>query len=123
MKSIYSKLFALITIFLSVTNHAYAETVVGRWCDQMIPNNSKYNRLMEIVITDNGEDWLNSNFVVGSSGKNRLRELSGGFYKKKDGNDKYRVVPNDGSLQLLDNDGLIRVASRLENNPKKNECI
>lgn len=36
--------------------------------------------------------------------------------------DRYRVVPADGNLQLLHNDGLIRVATRLENKPQPGEC-
>jgi hypothetical protein len=36
--------------------------------------------------------------------------------------DRYRIVPASGDLQLIDNDGLIRVARRLENRPVPREC-
>ena len=36
--------------------------------------------------------------------------------------DKFSIVPADGNHQSLDNDGLIRVAARLENKPQSGEC-
>lgn len=67
---------------------------------------------------------LRSNFNDGSSSLHVLRELRGNVYAKIGSRtgDKYRIVPSTGDLQLLDNDGLIRVASRLENFPQANEC-
>jgi hypothetical protein len=36
--------------------------------------------------------------------------------------DVYRIVANTGELQLLDSDGLIRTATKLENEPQPDEC-
>ena len=97
---------------------------IGRWCDRMIPNQPKYNRTMAIVITNDGKTMLKSKFSDGSSSTNELREAAGNIYEKigSGSGDKYRIVPSTGALQLLDEDGLIRVASRLENTPQRNEC-
>ena len=108
-----------------VTETAAADTTIGRWCDRMIPNNPKYNRTMAIVITNDGNVELRSNFNDGSSSTNELREAPGGIYEKTGSRfgDKYRIVPSTGYLQLLDNDGLVRTAIRLENTPQRNECL
>ena len=67
---------------------------------------------------------LRSKFNDGSSSVQELREAAGSIYVKIGSHtgDKYRIVPNTGDLQLLDNDGLIRMATRLENSPQINEC-
>ena len=103
---------------------AAGETTIGRWCDRMLPNMPKYNRTMAIVITDGGKVVLKWSAGDGSSSTNDLREASGGIYEKigSSTGDKYRIVSSTGNLQLLDNDGLIRVAARLENTPRSNEC-
>ena len=91
----------------------------------MIPSNPQYNRTMTIVITNDGKVVLQSAFNDGSSSVNELRETPSGIYEKigSSWGDKYRVVPSSGDLQLLDDDGLVRVARRLENTPQRNECI
>ena len=101
------------------------ESIIGRWCDRMIPNMPKYNRTMTIVVADEDRVWLRSEFGDGSSSVNELRETRGGVYEKIESaaGDKYRIVSNTGDLQLLDQDGLIRVAARLENIPQTNECL
>ena len=90
----------------------------------MIPNMPKYNRTMAIIVSDTGKVALKSMFNDGSSSTNELREAPGGVYVKvgSSSGDRYRVVPHTGELQLLDNDGLIRLASRLANSPQRNEC-
>ena len=67
---------------------------------------------------------LRSKFNDGSSTVHELREVVGGIYVKIGSHtgDKYRIVPNTGDLQLLDDDGLIRMATRLENSSQINEC-
>ena len=107
-----------------ITDAAGSETTIGRWCDRMLPNLSKHNQTMAIVIANDGKVVLKSNFNDGSSSINELRETAGSIYEKIGSNfgDKYRVVPSTGNLQLLDKDGLIRVATRLENTPQRNEC-
>lgn len=119
---------AMMTAVLSLTlamDAVASETTIGRWCDRMIPNNSKYNRTMAIVITSSGNLVLKSNFNDGSSSMNELREAPAGVYEKVESSsgDKYRIVQNTGDLQLLDNDGLVRIAVRLENSPQRNECV
>ena len=101
------------------------DSVIGRWCDRMIPNMPKYNRTMDIVVADDGRVLLRARFGDGSSSVNELREAAGGIYEKVGSvtGDKYRVVPNTGNLQLLDQDGLIRIAARLESTPQRGECL
>ncbi len=84
----------------------------------------QYNGIMEIVITDDGAIELRTRYGDGSSAVSELNEQSGGIYAAigSSSGDKYRIVSADGNLQLLDNDGLIRVATRLENTPQPGEC-
>ena len=113
-------------LVLALTTDAVAsETTIGRWCDRMIPSNPQYNRTMAIVVTNDGRVVLQSTFNDGSTSVNELREAPSGIYEKigSGSGDKYRVVPSSGDLQLLDNDGLVRVARRLENTPRRNECV
>ena len=79
---------------------------------------------MAIVIADNGKVVLQSQFGDGSSSTNELREAAGSIYEKIGSTygDKYRIIPSTGNLQLLDEDGLVRVAARLENTPRSREC-
>lgn len=100
------------------------ETTIGRWCDRMVPNAPEYNRIMEIVITKTGEAVLRYSSKEGSTYIDALREADGGFYEKVESRtgDKYRINPSSGDLQLVDNDGFIRRATRLENTPQQREC-
>ena len=111
-------------IVLTLSGAVHAETTIGRWCDKMLPTMPQYNGIMEIVITDSGVIELRTRYGDGSSAVTKLDEQPGGIYGAvgSGSGDKYRVVPSDGNLQLLDNDGLIRVATRLENTPKPGEC-
>ncbi len=90
----------------------------------MLPNMPKYNRTMTIGVTDDGKVVLKSKFGDGSSSTNELREAAGGIYEKigSHSGDKYRIIPSNGNLQLLDDDGLVRVGTRLENTPQSGEC-
>ena len=114
-----------VLVLALATDAVASETTIGRWCDQMIPNNPQYNRTMAIVVTNDEKVVLQSAFNDGSSSVNELREASSGIYSKvgSSSGDKYRVVPSSGDLQLLDDDGLVRVARRLENTPQRNECV
>ena len=84
----------------------------------------KYNSVITILIDDQGNAEGRTKNNDGSSGRKKLKELSGNIYAKVGSNtgDKYRVVSSSGDLQLLDKDGLIRTAKRLENAPKAGEC-
>ena len=116
----------LLTVFLVgvFMGTAHAETTVGRWCDKQIPTMPKYNGILAIVITDDGSVELRTRWGDGSSLITELSEQSGGIYAAvgSSSGDRYRVVPTDGNLQLLDNDGFIRVAIRVENTPQPGDC-
>lgn len=111
-------------ILLSCSHAAFAETIIGRWCDEMIPTMPEHNTVLEIVITETNSPVLRSKSVSGSLYTNQLDEQSGGIYLQIDSHtgDRYRIVPSTGNLQLIDNGGIIRVARRLENKPKPDEC-
>lgn len=104
---------------------ATRETTIGRWCDRMIPNSPKYNRTMTIQVNDNGMLVAFSRFGDGSTNESKLTERSGGvfFVNGSSSGDRYRIIPATGNLQLIDNDGLIRVANRLENEPRRGDCL
>ena len=82
------------------------------------------NATMAIVVTDGGTVVLRRAFADGSSLQQKLRERPGGIYEQVGSawGDKYRIVAGTGNLQLIDDDGLIRVATRLENTPQPGEC-
>ena len=79
---------------------------------------------MTLTIRDDGQIILDSKFGDGSSRVDGIRERPNGVFEKVGSpyGDKYRIVPSDGNLQLIDDDGLIRVASRLENTARIGEC-
>ncbi len=116
--------FVVVAVSIA-SSEAGADTVVGRWCDKMVPKMPQFNAVLTIVITNDGSAEIRSKFRDGSSGANALREAAGGFYEKigSEFGDKYRIVPTTGDLQLVDNDGLIRIAVRLENEPREGDCI
>ena len=110
------------SVALTMVAHtpAHADTLVGRWCDTMIPGQLKYKQLIVITITDKGAAEMHSELGDGSSGTYRLKEKSGNIFEMvgSGSGDKYRVVPGNGDLQLLDNEGLIRTARRLDAKPR-----
>ena len=117
-------IIAALLMLAFATDAAGGETTIGRWCDRMLPNLPKYDSILSIVITSDGKVVLKAKYGDGSSGTYELREATGNIYENIGSSfgDKYRIVPNTGNLQLLDDDGLIRVATRLENTPQSNEC-
>ena len=106
------------------TGASASETVIGRWCDRTVPSLPAYNRIITIIIADDGAAVAGSKFNDESSHTSVLREAAGGLYEVVGSahGDKLRIVAGTGELQLLDDDGLIRVATRLENTPEGNEC-
>lgn len=101
------------------------EMLIGRWCDRMLPGDLRFNIVMSIVVGGGGSAYLKSEYGDGSSGIVQLREAVGSVYydvenvgHPSDPDDHYRIVQSTGDLQLLDIDGLIRVATRLENSPQ-----
>ena len=117
-------IIAVVLVWAFAAEVAGGEITIGRWCDRMIPNIPKYDSILAIFITSDGKVILKAEYGDGSSGMYELRERSGNIYEKIGSSfgDKYRIVPSTGNLQLLDDDGLIRVATRLENTPQSNEC-
>lgn len=112
---------ALLLLF---SNIAYGQDTVGRWCDQLIPNMPKYNRVMSIVITDKGVAELRSDFNDGSGSVEELRERSSDKYESTEAQsgERYRIISENGDLQLIDEDGPIRTAQRLEEDAQPDEC-
>lgn len=119
-----TKVGALILTELISGPALASEVVVGRWCDQMIPNMPQYNYTIEIVIAPDGSILIRNNFADGSTSQGMLNELGSNLFADPDSpsGDKYRIVPSSGELQLLDEDGFIRTAQRLENTPREGEC-
>ncbi|ANL28656.1 hypothetical protein AMC90_CH02857 [Rhizobium phaseoli] len=101
-----------------------AEITIGRWCDRMLPSIPEYNRMIEIVISEANTPIARNSFADGSTNEQMLEELGGDLYAVSDSpsGDRYRVVASSGDLQLLDEDGVIRTARRLENTPRDGEC-
>ncbi len=116
-------LFSLLLIGVFVST-AQAETIIGRWCDRPLASMPELNSIKEIVLTDDGDIELRSRYGDGSSGVEKLAEKSGQLYVALNNahGEKFRIVPADGNLQLLDDDGVFRVATRLENKPQPGEC-
>ena len=115
---------AFFCFLLFAADLAAAETTIGRWCDRMLPNLPGYNQILSIVVADDGRVIGKFEFSDGFSRVVELREDVGGIYSvigSRSG-DKLRIIPTTGELQLLDDDGLIRLAIRLENTPKNGEC-
>lgn len=115
---------AVAFVLAAATSAAAADTIIGRWCNRSISGNPRSNQVLAIVATDAGKVVLISQFGDGSSGTDELRETAGGIYElvgSRSG-DKYRIIPSTGNLQLLDADGFIGVATRLENTPRSREC-
>ena len=98
-------------------------TVIGRWCDRMLPGSPRFNGVMSIAIGSDGLPHLRIEYSDGSLDR-PLLEVAGGVYfvHNSQAGDHYRIVSNTGNLQLLDSDGLIREAARLENTPQPGEC-
>ena len=117
-----------VAVFLGLSSwageDAKADTTLGRWCDRMLPNVPRANRRMTLTVKNDGMVVLHSHFGDGSKGEEKLRELGGDIYAVVDSRwgDKYRIALSSGELQILDNDGLIRTAKRLENKPTPGEC-
>jgi len=121
--SVYRR--CLLTAFLlaAIMSTAHAETSIGRWCDEAIPNLPQYNSILEIVISDGGAIELRIRNGDGTRTVTALSELGGGIYAAAGSStgDKYRVEP-DGSLALLNYEGFARLAMRLDDTPKRGDC-
>ena len=83
-----------------------------------------YNGILEIVELDSGAIELRRSYGDGSSGTSALTRLDEATYVLVDSasGDKFRTKSSDGHLDLLDNEGFIRLATRLSETPSKGEC-
>ncbi len=118
---------ATLTLLLAVVSFpAHAEPLtIGRWCDRTVPNIRDFDRVITIRLSEQGKLESYSQFADGSELVQELEEMSGSVFSIRESayGDKYRVSGNSGELQLLDNDGLIRTAARLENVPEPSDYI
>lgn len=98
---------------------------VGRWCDTMVPGNTKIRSEITITSTSGGSKAATVRFPDGSQKARQLSELSGGRLLVVDSNtgDQYRISEGSGDLELSDRDGYIRSARRLENSPRPGDCL
>ena len=55
---------------------------------------------------------------------NELRTESGGLFEVvgSQNGEKYRLIPENGGLELIDEEGVIRIANRLESEDFASEC-
>jgi hypothetical protein len=128
LEMLVSRIFistAVTLLVLVLWRPANAETTLGRWCDRMIPLMPQHNAIITIRLNSDGLAEGHIAFGDRSELTRSLREVSGDMFEIVDSRsgDKYRIVAASGDLQLLDNDGLIRIARRLENKPTQGECI
>lgn len=100
-----------------------SEVNIGRWCDAFSPSVG-ITQTIEFVISSNRTFFIRRSFSDGSDDEAVLEELGNDTYAEENTSfgEKYRIVPATGDLQLLDNDGLIRTARRLENAYQEDEC-
>ncbi len=122
-KSIITTFFIVFNFSTSILN-AEQQHIFGRWCDVMIPNGTM-NRVITITLSKEGMPRAKVEYFDGSVGDEQLTDLGNGMFKiiGRDSGDKYRIVPNNGELQMLDNDGFIRTARRLETLPQPGDCL
>lgn len=104
-----------------IAQSAASEITIGRWCDTLFPG---MVGILELNIGDGGAIFLSRAFSDGSGSTNQMEELGNDVYAEPDSawGEKYRIVPSTGELQLIDDDGLIRTARRLENQSYDGEC-
>lgn len=101
------------------------DVVIGRWCDVMVPHNQKFKQVIMIIKKASSKLIAKTEFYDGSKRTLELSETPGGFLLI-DGSsqgDKFRIVDVNGELRILDDDGFIRSATRLENTPEPGDCL
>ena len=98
-----------VLVLLASAIPAGAGEIIGQWCDRMGMTTS--NRTMTIAVED-GRVVLRSQFSDGSIGISALRDVGGGVYMKVESQygDRYRIAGS--TVELLDDEGLIRIARR-----------
>jgi hypothetical protein len=119
MKAVGIRLVAVLLLLCG--NSSVAATRLGRWCDNAAPS---WAIILTLEVVDGGVTLIVK--PVSPKGSEFRREVTerGNIFYKTDSpsGDRYRIVPGSGDLQLIDNDGLIRTAKRLRNEPQSGEC-
>lgn len=105
------------------TSSSASELTIGRWCDVLV-RSMDLTQIIEFSLMSDGSIVSRSFFSDGSSREAHLEELGNETYAEIDASfgEKFRIVPSSGDLQLIDDDGLISTARRLENTPRDGEC-
>ena len=100
------------------------EYIIGRWCDRRLASTEEYSNLIEIVGGEAGSVVQRSTFADGASTQSVLEEVGDGVFlvAGSSSGERYRIVPNTGDLQILDNDGVIRTASRIKSSDSNSSC-
>ncbi|MCK5040987.1 MAG: hypothetical protein KAR62_01775 [Sphingomonadales bacterium] len=114
MKTIFIAITVITVITVitlaSISTHASASTVLGNWCWTMIPNDETTNIDFSIIVNEQNKTYL----LIGKEDTEGalLRSIGRGIYEKVGDilEEKFRIVPNTGSLELIDNYGLIGTA-------------
>ena len=113
------RLFALAAVFF--TTAAGADTVIGRWCDRVDPQEPYRNRILKISERGDGSAELAAFVGTNPPIKIPLQKV-GDVYRAVDEERRYQILPGDGDLQLFDANGPTRQATRLTKYPKLREC-
>ncbi len=121
----FTLFFVLGFFTLPPSLNAEERHVFGRWCDSILPGTNKFNRVITITLSKKGAPQAEVEYFDGSVGNEQLTDFGNGMFRidGRDSGDKYRIVPNNGELQMLDNDGFIRAARRLETSPQSGDCL
>jgi len=90
----------------------------------MVPTIPKFNAIITIRINDAGTTEVHSVYGDGSELTQPLDEISADTFRVQNSRheDTFRIVQSSGDIQILDEDGFIRSASRLTNVPTSGEC-
>ena len=109
---------------MMVTN-AFAEEVIGSWCDRAVPTMPELDYVMTISRTDDGKFRLHSKRQDGSSGYTDLEEINSRYYRNPASStgDNYRIDPGEGELILADNYGVIRTALPISGSDEIKTCL
>lgn len=83
------------------------------------------NALIKLYISENEVPRAEVKYFDGSKSNRQLTDLGHGLFEinKNKFGEKYHILPNNGDLRMLDNNGLIGTAKRLGDSPNKGECL
>ncbi len=93
---VFALFFALGIIALPSSPDAEEQHAFGRWCDSILPNTNKMNRVITIVLPEEGMPRAKVEYFDGSVGDEQLTDLGNGIFKinGRPSGDKYRIAPN-----------------------------